>query len=287
MEINTMNENFIYSNYHVHSDFCDGHNSLAEMAEAAFRQNIRSLGFSSHALQQFSTEWHLQPERYDEYAAAVTSLKEEYRGRMDILLGFEADYLKGYAVPDISCFSKWDPDYLIGAVHFVPCSNGCFAADTGIKDFPEETVKAGCKDAKEAVSLYFETEREMIEKCSFTILAHPDLIRKQNSKEQRFNENDSWYKNEIKATVKAIRKAGICVEINTGGIARGYLEQPYPSPYFLELLNKENIPVMINTDAHRTEHIAFWYDNARRYARNAGYSELGYIKEGCLSFQKI
>jgi histidinol phosphatase-like PHP family hydrolase len=44
---------------------------------------------------------------------------------------------------------------------------------------------------------------------------------------------------------------------------------------------------MINTDAHRTEHITFWYDSARRYALDAGYSELAFIKEGCLSFQKI
>mgnify|MGYP002859434462 CR=1 FL=1 len=287
MEINIMNENFIYSNYHVHSDFCDGHNSLAEMAEAALSRNVRSLGFSSHALQQFSSEWHLRPERYDEYAAAVASLKKDYSGKMDIFLGFEADYIKGYALPDISNFSKWNPDYLIGAVHFVPGEKGCFEADASVKDFPAETLKAGCKNIKEAVAAYFETEREMLSKCTFTILAHPDLIRKQNSKEQRFDENASWYKSEVKATVKAIKKAGVCVEINTGGIARGYLNQPYPSPYFLELLCRENIPVMINTDAHRTEHITFWYDSARRYALDAGYSELAFIKEGCLSFQKI
>ncbi|MCR5219065.1 histidinol-phosphatase [Treponema sp.] len=282
-----MNQSFIYSNYHVHSDFCDGHNSLKEMAEAALKENIKSLGFSSHALQSFATEWHLKPERYDEYAEEIRKLKKEYADRMDIYLGFEADYLKGYVLPDMANFSRWSPDYLIGAVHFVPAERGCFEADASVKDFPDDIQKAGCKDTKEAVSLYFETEREMLKKCSFTILAHPDLIRKQNSKEMRFDQKESWYIEEVKSTVREIKKAGVCVEINTGGIARGYLEEPYPSPYFLELLHQENIPVMINTDAHRTEHIAFWYDKARQYALNAGYSELALIKEGRLTFQKI
>lgn len=282
-----MNQNFIYSNYHVHSNFCDGHNSIRQMAEAAFKNNIKSLGFSSHAMKTFSTEWHLKAENYDSYFEEINKVKEEYKSKIEIFSGLEADFIKGYSMADLDEFKKYKPDYLIGAVHFVPSDRGTFEADASVKDFPGDIKRVCNGDVKKAVQSYFETERQMLKECNFTILAHPDLIRKQNSKEEVFDEKSEWYKKEIKLTVKEIKKSGVCVEINTGGIARGYLTDPYPSMYFLELLNKENIPVMINTDAHKTEDIAFWYDKAIQYALKAGYKELAFLKEGKVSFQKI
>jgi histidinol-phosphatase (PHP family) len=39
----------IKSSYHVHSSYCDGKNSLEEMALSAIAKNFTHLGFSSHA----------------------------------------------------------------------------------------------------------------------------------------------------------------------------------------------------------------------------------------------
>ena len=39
----------MYSCVHTHSDFCDGKNTMEEMAEAAYRAGIRCFGFSGHS----------------------------------------------------------------------------------------------------------------------------------------------------------------------------------------------------------------------------------------------
>ena len=78
-------------------------------------------------------------------------------------------------------------------------------------DGKPEDIKTGIdklfnKNAKKAVCEYFYLQREMIKKCDFTILGHPDLFRKENERLNLFNESDSWYKKEVKTLAKEIAK---------------------------------------------------------------------------------
>ena len=41
------------TNYHTHSNLCDGKNTLEEMAEAAFNAGIKTLGFSGHSYTEY------------------------------------------------------------------------------------------------------------------------------------------------------------------------------------------------------------------------------------------
>ena len=70
-------------------------------------------------------------------------------------------------------------------------------------------------------------------------------------------------------------------------MSRGYPKLPYPSPYFLSLLNEYKVPVTVSTDAHSTETVDFWYDQAVQYAKKAGYKELVYLKACSYAFSKI
>ena len=39
----------VHSNYHIHSNYCDGKNSLEEMVQAAIQEGLTSIGFTGHA----------------------------------------------------------------------------------------------------------------------------------------------------------------------------------------------------------------------------------------------
>ena len=65
-----------------------------------------------------------------------------------------------------------------------------------------------------------------------------------------FDENESWYKEQLKLTADAIGKAEVIAEINTGAIARNNMKTPYPSEFFLSLLKERNVPITINSDSH-------------------------------------
>lgn len=283
-------KDFLKTNYHTHSTFCDGKVSAEEMVQAAIEKKFDILGFSSHSMFPFSSDWHLQSKEHENYVQEILRLKKFYESKIKIQLGFEADFLQGFCAPDFSRYADFHPDYLIGAVHFVPGKDGFIEADGDFTETREKIKTVFDGDRKKVVQTYFDLERTMIKNCNFTILAHPDLIRKQNSPAAPdifFDENDSWYREEIKETANAIAKSGVCVEINTGGMARGYLDTPYPSAEFLTLLHEKNVPITINSDAHAPGNLDYGFEQAVQLAKKTGYSELHYFDDGKMMCQKI
>lgn len=278
------------TNYHTHSTFCDGHNTPEEMVISAIEKKFDILGFSGHCMYPFASEWHTSYENYPAYIKEIARLKEKYSQKLTIYTGFEYDYFAPICCPKFSNIKQFIPDFLLGAVHYVPMKDGFYTADDNY-----ETVRKFLTEnnisSKDAVIQYFECQREMLKKGNFTFLAHCDLIRKQNSKKNPFgplfSEEESWYKEQIELTVKEIKRSGVCVEINTGGIARGYMESPYPSPYFLSLLYKAGIPVTINSDSHAVDTLDAWFPEAIEYIKKAGYKEVSFFESGHLISQKL
>ena len=275
------------TNYHCHTTFCDGHNSVREMVQEAADKGFNVIGISSHSMYPFASDWHMAPRDHQKYTEEVRSVAEEFKDRLEVLCGFEADYVPGVGEPTMEHFKEFSPAFLVGSVHYVVGDKGFFEADGKPVD-----VLAGIRSAfggneKKAVLTYFALEREMLSKGGFTFLGHPDLIRKQNGKRTLFDENASWYKKELRVTAKEIAKSGVCVEVNTGGIARGYMDTPYPSLEFLSILHEYNVPVTINSDAHDKENLDFWFDEAREYIKKAGYTETAFYTSGSFKFQKI
>ncbi len=280
-------------NMHTHTKWCDGKFSAEEMVLSAIEKGFDVLGFSGHCIHPLNPEfykpvddvWHIPSEKIKDYAADILRLKEKYSDQIKILLGFEADYFEaseyGSAIPDKNAYSDFSPDYLIGAVHFVNTEKGFYTVDHHAEVIKQNLIKLyskadGTIDGKKAVCDYFEAERAMLAKGNFDILAHPDLLRKRNGELKIFDEEESWYKEEVKATVKAIAKAGVISEINTGAIARGAMDDVYPSKYFLELLHEHQVPICINSDAHTKDGLDCAFDRAADIAHRAGYTELNY-----------
>ena len=281
------------ANFHTHSTFCDGKCTAEEMVLSAIEKGFNVLGFSSHCIHPlnpqfyspFDSVWHLPAENINSYVQEIQRLKEKYADQLQIFLGFEADYFDspeyGSAVPDKAKYSDFSPDYLLGAVHFINTDKGFFTVDNKsefVKEALEKYYKKpdGSIDGKKAACDYFAAEREMLLKGNFDIIAHPDLIRIRNTVLHFFDEEESWYKEEIKATAKVIANSGVIAEINTGAIARGNMDDTYPSQQFLEYLYNYGAPVCINSDAHTTNNLDCAFDRAAEKARRAGYKELVY-----------
>jgi len=272
------------SNFHTHSTYCDGNQTLEENIKIAIQKDFDVLGFSSHAELPFSDDWHIKVEQFDDYCSEINSLKEKYENEIKIRLGFEADFINGITTPSLSTYKKYNPDYIIGSVHYVYNGKGIFEADGSPESIQQAINDFYNGDKKSAVIRYFEQEREMIEAASkngiFTIIGHADLIRKTNISSNLlslgfdfFDENDTWYKEQIKLTADSISKAGLIAEINTGAISRKRMKTPYPSQEFLSLLKERNVPITINSDSHNAENLDCAFDMAVEYAKKVGYTE--------------
>lgn len=278
MEQTKMN---IIANYHTHSTFCDGKNSLQEIAKFAYENGVNYLGFSSHSAYPATTGCEMHPEKFSQYREDIFQLKSQYKDKMEILFGFEADYLPPLSFPDYSYYQNHNPDYLIGSVHFVwnhdAIENGTMTVDDETSKVQEGLERVFAGDKKKMVQTYFAHQREMLKSCDFDIIGHIDLVRKRNKPLNLFSEDDSWYKKELLATAKEIAKAGVVVEINTGGMARGATTSPYPSVDFLKILKKLDVPIVFSSDAHSFENLLYGFDVATNHAKLAGYSERQYL----------
>lgn len=272
------------SNHHTHCEFCDGRTTARNMALAASRAGFGVLGFSSHAPLPFATEWTMDAARLPDYAAAVRELGKRYAPGMQILLGLEIDYIDGMCGPADGRFSSLGLDYSIGSVHHVaPAALGADPLSTvdGQQEGFDALVARGYGgDGLALAEDYYRALAACAKAGGFDILGHFDLVRKNNPGQSRFREDGERYRAAAMMAVDALRGEGIIVEINTGGMARGKTDSPYPAAWILRELRARGVPVCVNADAHETRHLLAFRDAGVGAARAAGYSELTVIGKG-------
>ena len=66
----------IKSNFHTHTNFCDGKSSPEKMVQSAIEKHFDILGFSSHATYPYKSSWHLNPARYNEYVNEIELVQQ-------------------------------------------------------------------------------------------------------------------------------------------------------------------------------------------------------------------
>ena len=273
----TINTNIVpyTTNYHTHSDLCDGKNSLEDMAEAAFKAGIKTLGFSGHGYTDYDKSYCMSLEDTAEYIRRISALKEKYAGRMNILTGIEQDFGSKSPVDGY--------DYVIGSVHAlfrhgtgadtdIICSDCTY--DTSRFYYVDWSLERLENDIRESFGgdpyafsdLYYEMVSKLPEVTHCDIIGHFDLITKFIEKEAWIDVNDKRYINAQDKALAALLDKNVIFEINTGAISRGYRSEPYPSARILEILGAEKTKVVINSDSHSVDTITYAFDRAYELA---------------------
>jgi len=178
----------IKSTFHTHSRYDDGQEELESYITAALEKNFQVFGFSGHAPVNFESIWHIRNEYLDEYINTTKQLKEKYKNRIEIYTGLETDYFDGCT----DWRNKRGIDYTIGAVHFmIDEKTGDFLLLDGTVEEFENTLKLFDNDIHALIKAYFSMLRDMLIKMPPNIIAHLDIIRKNNANNAFFDEEDS------------------------------------------------------------------------------------------------
>lgn len=264
-----------WTNFHTHTPFCDGTGTIDEYIAAACAQNVTALGFSSHAPLTFEPEWTLAVKDVAEYCRQVRKVAEIHTTNLPIYCALEIDYIPGVIWPGHPQFDTLDLDYTIGAVHI----GGFLDKDRAwsIDGSPEsfaEGVALHEGNPQNAVMHYYHLIREMVQQYPPDIVAHLDVVKKNNQKQELFNESDEWYRREVTKTLDCIAEAGCLLEVNTGGIARGRCNTYFPSPWILKLALARNIPLVLSSDCHVPQQITAEFSAAAIMLKSIGCNEL-------------
>ncbi|MBR5911145.1 MAG: histidinol-phosphatase [Bacteroidales bacterium] len=270
-------------NLHTHSIYSDGKSQPREIVEEAIRQGLTTLGFPEHSPLPFDNNFSVKSADMPKYVAEIAQLKAEFKGKIDIYCGLEADYLTGVSEPFAVTKEKYHLDYLIGGVHLVGQSANpdeiWFIDGPKWEVYDEGLQKFFDGDIRRAVRRFFEQSNEMIENESFDIIAHFDKIKMHN-RDRYFHEDEPWYRKLALETLDLIREKDLIMEINTRGIYKKRYNGFYPSPWLMEEACKMHIPAIISADAHHFSEISLEFFAAEEALKKAGYRSVVNFKDG-------
>lgn len=268
--------------HHTHSYFCDGKLSPEEYIRKAIELEISGLGFSSHAPFDDSIVWAMNDDHIEKYVFEIDMLKKKYEDKIEIYRSLEIDY-----IPKLTkSFSYWKDraklDYTVGSVHMVKDQS---LDQMMFLDGPDNNFTKGLEvvfygDIKKAVRSYYYQINEMLENEKPDIVGHIDKI-KMNNKNRYFREDEKWYRNLQKETLKLLQETNTIVEVNTRGIYKQKSKEFFPDSYFLTECYQHKIPVTISTDAHHPNELLLEFKNVYEKLKRIGFREITrFTKEG-------
>lgn len=221
-------------NLHTHTARC-GHatGTDREYVETAIARGLTTLGFADHMPFVFpdgyESSFRIPMAKAEDYMSSLRALKEEYRDRIDLHIGFEMEYYPLYFKEMKQVALDLGADYLLLSQHYIQNEhpNGSAYMGRGDHDEPE-------------VVLYADTLLEAMETGIFTYLAHPDLIR--------FTGQDrALYERQMRRICEGAKRHGLPLEINFLGMREG---RSYPSKRFFEIAAEEGCTAVLGSDAH-------------------------------------
>lgn len=250
------------ANYHTHSVYCDGRDTPAEMAQAAFDLGFGALGFSGHRDPAFSP-CGMTREKEAAYRREVNALREAYAGRMEIFCGIEQDILAGPRDPGY--------DYAIGSVHWIPRDGHHLPVDLSAQEVRRNIGLYYGGDALAYAEDYYALAARVKQETRCDIIGHFDLLTKFDEEGQMFSPGDARYRRCVLDVLDTLAQPGTVFEINTGAMARGYRRTPYPAMWILREIRRRGCSVMINSDCHDRNFLAHGFGDALRAAHEAGF----------------
>ena len=236
---------------HTHTVFSDGKNTPEEMVQAALEKGLTCIGFSDHSYVEMDGS-SMKPENVEAYRKEIARLKTVYRERIEIRCGLERDYY----TDDIPEY-----DYIIGSVHWVQMPDGHRMAVDWKPEYLENDVKRYFGgDWYAMTEAFFALEADVVRKTKCDLIGHFDLVCKFNEQGHFFDPEHPRYQAAWKKAADALLSTGIPFEINTGAMSRGLTTDPYPSGPIREYLRSRGAKLILSSDAHRKENIAYAFD---------------------------
>ena len=262
--------NYPKMNFHTHTTYCDGKESVESMIQAALQKGFVRLGFSGHAFNDFRPQdqniWCMSLERTAQYVAEVRKMAEKYQNEIEILCGIEQDYCAGVSTAGY--------DYVIGSVHYVEKDGIYYCVDESPAAL-ETAIREGFGgDPYALTKRFFEMEANVVRKTNASCIGHFDLVTKFNEGNRFFDPMDLRYRRAALTALDALAETGKPLELNTGGVYRGFRTEAYPSAQLLKDWRERGGDVILSSDSHDGASLGFRFAEAAQLLKELGYSSV-------------
>lgn len=260
------NSIMIKQNLHTHSQYDDGKDAIDENVQKAQERGFTILGFSGHGYYA-KDDSSMTPEKTKQYIQDVRQAQQQAPNGLKIYLGIEEDSMA--PIENVEDF-----DYVIGSVHYLEHNGKIYPIDYSQEQF-DEMLKEGYQNDINALAkdYYLAIERQA-QNPNIQIIGHLDLIAKYNEDQTYYCFDDPKILSYAKVAIEQLVKAGKIFEMNSGAMARGYRNSPYPSIELLKLIYEANGKILINTDCHDKEYLDYGMQICLDLAKQIGFKTL-------------
>lgn len=265
-----MSKNKVRFDLHTHHDRC-GHarGGIRDYIEAAISKGLQVIGISDHT-PYFSKEEDqpfphitMAKSQFPEYVNEVLELKKQYAGKIDVLLGIEADFFPEEVGKYQPYFDRYPFDYIIGSVHHVD----------GVSIFNKKRWEGLSSQEKiRTKETYYTLIEQSARSGLFQILGHIDAMK------GYYPEFSTIQTATVEHTLKVIAECDIAIEINTSGKTK-YVGGWYPADDMLEMALHYGVKVTFGSDAHDPERVGDEFDEVQHRLKEIGFREWVYFKE--------
>lgn len=255
----------MFIDYHTHHERC-GHatGTLRQYIEQAIKIGLDQIGLSDHMpvihlpKEKILPGLGMELAELENYVDEAVALKKEYKNDIDIKVGLEADYIKGYEEEIEKLLNSYPFDYILGSVHFL-----------GEWDLSDSRQMEGWRKRPldDIFTDYYLAIQGAAKSGLYDIIGHFDVIKKFGhvpTKDMRAI---------IEETLQIIKKQDIAIEINTSGLYK-IVKEVYPAPKIIEKAVNIEIPFTLGSDAHKPEHVHVGIEEGRKYLKQFGVKEL-------------
>lgn len=218
------------ANYHTHTYRCrHAVGEDREYVEKAIERGLQVLGFSEHVPMPFfdghESRFRVPYALLEDYVNSVLALRAEYKDRIDVRLGFEAEYYPDLFESMLEALRPYPMDYLILGQHF--------------NDSAETVYNPYMPLDEGALKTYVDRVAAGMETGRFSYVAHPDLFH--------FDGPEEVYRREMGRLCMRAKALDIPLEINILGMREG---RCYPNDRFWTVAAELGCRAVLGCDAH-------------------------------------
>lgn len=270
----------ITSDFHMHTDFSsDSEAAPRDMIEGAIAKGMRRICITDHNDKDYPYHEDVGITAFtfdiDKYFRELTSLREEYAGKIEVCIGIEIGLQPHLGEYYKELVNKYPFDFVIGSVHVV---NG---EDPYYREMFEKRTD------EEAYRETFRVTLEDIEAVEdFDVLGHIDyVVRYGKNQAQEYSYRK--YADCLDEILKKVISMGKGIEMNMAGFKYG-LGFCHPHPDVIRRYRELGGEVItIGADGHQPEHIAYDFQKAGDILKGCGFKYYTEFKARKPIFQQL
>lgn len=271
--------------HHSHSgQFCPGHakDSLEEIIQTAIARNLRVFCLTEHmprSTQDFypeeveagNTEAELELNEAAFFKEA-NRLREKYSNQIDILVGFESDWIRAESLDLIKrSLDRFPFEFFIGSVHHMHT----IPIDYDRPMYEQAREIAGGTDER-LFEDYFDSQLSMLKALHPPVVGHFDLIRLKSDDPNRSFKQWPGVWDRIIRNLEFIVSYGGLVELNSAALRKG-MQEPYPNGEICKEFLGRGGRFCLSDDSHGVDQVGLNFGRVLAFAERVGIRSLHYL----------